>query len=46
MRFGESMQKETAESGAEDLDGQQEFTAAGDPAVMVWGETATGDDAM
>src|ERR1019366_9322219 len=28
------------------LDGQEELTAASDPAVMVWGETATGDDAM
>ena len=46
MSLGQSLQKETAEASAEDLDGQQEFTAACDPAVMVRGQTAAGDDAM
>src|SRR5450432_594363 len=46
MSLGQSLQKETAEAGAEDLDGQQEFTAASDPPVMVRGQTAAGDDAM
>src|SRR5450756_2243063 len=46
MSLGKSFQKETAEESAEDLDGQQEFTAACDPSVMVRGQTAGGDDAM
>ena len=46
MSFGESLQKEVAEACAEDLDGQQEFTAARDPAVMVRGQAATGNDAV
>src|SRR5450759_551092 len=46
ISLGKSFQKETAEESAEDLDGQQEFTAACDPAVMVRGQTAGGDDAM
>jgi hypothetical protein len=46
VSLGKSPQKETAEAGAEDLDGEQEFTAARDPAVMVGGQTAAGNDAM
>ena len=46
MSLGERLQQETAEAGAEDLDGEQEFRAAGDPAVMVWGEAAAGNDAV
>jgi hypothetical protein len=46
MSLGKSLQKETAEERAEDLDGQQEFTAACDPPVMVWGQTTGGDDAV
>src|ERR1035438_10778459 len=46
MRLGQSLQQETAEAGAEDLDGQQEFTAARHPAVMAGGQAATGGDAV
>src|ERR1017187_2794855 len=46
MSLGKSFQKEAAEASAENLDGQQELTAARDPTVIVWGETAAGDDAM
>jgi len=46
VSLGKSPQEETAEAGAEDLDGEQEFTAARDPAVMVGGQTAGGNDAV
>src|ERR1035441_10147727 len=46
MSLGESFQKETAKASAEELDGEQEFTVAGDPAIMIRGQTAAGADAM
>src|ERR1035437_2793096 len=46
MSLGKSLQEEAAEASAEDFDGQQKFTAASDPPVMVWGQAAAGNDAV
>src|SRR5450759_2576431 len=46
MSPGESFQKETAEASAEDLDGQQEFAAARDPAFVIGRQAAGGNHAV
>jgi hypothetical protein len=46
MSFFQTLQKETAEKIAENLDWQKEAAAAAYPLVMVWGQTATGNDAV
>src|ERR1035437_9702915 len=46
MSLSKGLQKETAEASAEDLDGEQEFTAAGDPAFVIGRQAAGGDHAV
>jgi len=42
----ESLQEEAAEESGEDFDGEKETGAAADPALVVAGQAAAGDDAM
>jgi hypothetical protein len=46
MSLAKSFQKETAEARAKDLDGQQEFAAAGDPAFVIGRQAAGGNHAV
>jgi hypothetical protein len=42
----QSLQHQLAEAGGEDFDGQEKLRFGGDPALMVRGETAAGNDAV
>ncbi len=46
MSLGQTLQEETAEKVAENPDREKEAAAAANPSVMVWGQTAAGNDAM
>ena len=46
MSLGQTLQEETAEKVAENPDREKEAAAAANPLVMVWGQTAAGNDAV
>ena len=46
MSLCQTLQEETAEKAAEDLDREKEAAAAANPLVVIGGETAAGNDAM
>jgi hypothetical protein len=46
MSFCQTLQEETAEKAAEDLDREKEAAAAANPLVVIGGQTAAGNDAM
>jgi len=46
MSLCQTLQEETAEKAAENLYWEKEAAAAANPMVMVWGQTAAGNDAV